>query len=263
MWAESGGPCRRLLWAAAASLCLWTALARADEITMAFGEKIPPFCFPETNSGIEIEVLGQALAFRGHVLKPIYYSFARIPVAFKAHQVDAAMTDLGQDMRAVGAYYGDPAVFYDNVFITLKERNLVIRKPEDLRGLSVLSFPGGAKRYPDWLGPVDKAGRYFEQNDQALQVLTLDKGRYDVVLSDRNIFRYFTLLLSLNKSIQLRPVAEQSFVKFNPMDYRPVFWNKRYRDDFNAGLKHIKENGHFDTIYRKSLGDNKAAPKAD
>ncbi|MBA5604807.1 ABC transporter substrate-binding protein [Duganella sp. FT3S] len=262
MAARRGG--RR--WCRLAVAALWCgamALARADEITMAFGEKIPPFCFPETNSGIEIEVLSQALAFRGHVLKPVYYSFARIPVAFKSHQVDAAMTDLGQDMTAVGAYYADPAVFYDNVFITLKERNIVIRKPEDLKGLSVLSFPGGAKRYPDWLGAVNKAGRYFEQNDQALQVLTLDKGRYDVVLSDRNIFRYFTLLLSLNKSIQLRPVTEQSFVKFNPMDYRAVFWNKRYRDDFNAGLKHIKENGHFDAIYRKYLGDNKAEPKQD
>lgn len=262
MAARRGG--RRWCWLAVAALwCGAMAPARADEITMAFGEKIPPFCFPETNSGIEIEVLSQALAFRGHVLKPVYYSFARIPVAFKSHQVDAAMTDLGQDMTAVGAYYADPAVFYDNVFITLKERNIVIRKPEDLKGLSVLSFPGGAKRYPDWLGAVNKAGRYFEQNDQALQVLTLDKGRYDVVLSDRNIFRYFTLLLSLNKSIQLRPVTEQSFVKFNPMDYRAVFWNRRYRDDFNAGLKHIKENGHFDAIYRKYLGDNKAEPKQE
>ncbi|UUZ49557.1 hypothetical protein LP420_04600 [Massilia sp. B-10] len=43
---------------------------------------------------------------------------------------------------------------------------------------------------------------YYEQNDQALQVLTLDRGRYDVVLSDRNIFRYNTLQLKLNRSFQ-------------------------------------------------------------
>lgn len=239
------------------------APARADEISMAFGEKIPPFCFPETNSGIELEVIGEALAFRGHVLKPQYFSFARIPVAFKARKVDAAMTDLGHDMTPEGAFYGDPAVFYDNVFISLKERNLVIKKPEDLRNLSVISFPGGANRYPEWLDAVRKSGRYFEQNDQALQVLTLDKGRYDLVLSDRNIFKYFTLMLSLNKSIQLKPVAEHSFVKLNPMDYRPVFWYKRYRDDFNAGLKHIKENGRFDAIYRKYLGEHKSDPKAE
>lgn len=233
------------------------ALAHGAEVRMAFGEKIPPFCFPETNSGIEVEVLGEALAYRGHVMKPVYYPFARIPVSFKAGVVDAAMTDLGEDMEQGGAFYGEPAVFYDNVFVSLKERNLVIKSPQDLRGLSVISFAGAAKRYPHWLDEVKKAGHYFEQNDQALQVLTLDRGRYDVVLSDRNIFRYFTLQLKLNKNLHLKPVVEQSFIKFNPMDYRPVFHDSKIRDDFNAGLKHLKESGRFEAIYRKYLDDAK------
>ncbi|SFU53035.1 substrate-binding periplasmic protein [Pseudoduganella namucuonensis] len=245
---------RRPLRAALAALCLCAGPAAANDVTMAFGEKIPPFCFPETNSGIEIEVISAALAHRGHVLKPVYYPFARIPVAFKAHVVDSAMTDLGQDMLAAGAWYGDPAVTYDNVFISLRERKLVIRKPEDLRGLTVISFPGAAKRYPEWLGPVQKAGHYYEQNDQGLQVTTLNMGRYDLVLSDRNIFKYFMLLQSRNKAVRLKPVTEHGFVKLNPMDYRTVFWNRQIRDDFNAGLKHIKDNGQFDAIYRKYLG---------
>ncbi|MES2125669.1 MAG: transporter substrate-binding domain-containing protein [Pseudomonadota bacterium] len=245
-------PCRL---AFAVLAFLWMPLAHGIEVSMAFGEKIPPFCFPETNSGIELDVMREALAFRGHVLKPHYFSFARIPVAFKAHDVEAAMTDLGEDMNAWGAFYGDPAVFYDNVFISLKERKLVIRKPEDLKGLSVLSFPGGAKRYPDWLDEVKRAGRYFEQNDQALQVLTLDRGRYDIVLSDRNIFKYFTAMLSLNKTFHPKPIQETAFVKFNPMDYRPVFREAKIRDDFNAGLKNLKETGRFNAIYKKYLSD--------
>lgn len=222
---------------------------------MAFGEKIPPFCFPETDSGIEIEVMREALAFRGHVLKPQYYSFARIPVAFKAGDVNAAMTDLGEDMAEWGAHYGDPAVFYDNVFISLKDRNLVIRRPEDLRDLTVIAFPGAAKRYPAWLAEVRRKGHYFEQNNQALQVLTLNAGRYDLALSDRNIFKYFTLMLKLNRDFHPKPVVEHNFVKFNPMDYRPVFRDSKIRDDFNAGLKHLKETGRFNAIYQKYLGE--------
>ena len=233
----------------------WATLANASVVTMAFGEKIPPFCFPETDSGIELEVMRAALAFRGHILKPRYYSFARIPIEFKAGAVDAAMTDLGEDMTAWGGHYGDPAVFYDNVFISLKERNLVLKKPEDLRGLKVISFVGAAKRYPGWLDEVRKDGRYFEQNNQELQVLTLNRGRYDVVLSDRNIFKYFTLQLKLNKDFHPKPVVEQSFVNFNPMDYRPVFRDAKIRDDFNAGLKRLKESGKFNAIYQKYLGD--------
>lgn len=243
-----------------AAACCALALAglaplHAANVSMAFGEKIAPFCFPESDTGIELDVMREALAYRGHVLVPRYFSFARIPVAFKARDVDAAMTDLGEDMHAWGAFYGDPAVFYDNVFFTVSERGLVIRKPDDLHGLSVLSFPGGAKRYPQWLDGVRKAGRYYEQNDQALQVLTLDRGRYDVILSDRNIFRYFTNMLKLNKTFKPKAVTAHPFVKLEPMDYRPVFWDKKIRDDFNAGLKHLKETGRFDAIYQKYLSD--------
>ena len=225
----------------------------AAEVRVAFGEKIPPFCFPATDSGIEVEVIGEALAFRGHVLKPEYYPFARIPVAFLAHNVDAAMTDLGRNMESEGGLYGDPAVFYDNVFITLKERNITINKPEDLQGLSVIAFSGAAKRYPEWLQHVQDSNLYYEQNNQALQALTLDRQHYDVVLSDRNIFKYFTLHLRREKGFDPKPVEEQHFVELNPMDYRPVFWDEHIRDDFNAGLKHLKETGRYQEIYDKYL----------
>lgn len=244
---------RLLRMALLLALSALSAPLPAVEVSMAFGEKIPPFCFPQTNSGIELEVIGEALAYRGHVLKPKYFPFARVPVAFKNQMVDASMTDLGEDLTPYGAYYGDPAVFYDNVFITLQERNLQIKKPEDLNGLTVISFQGAAKRYPKWLEAPQKAGNYFEQNDQAVQVLALNKGRYDVVLSDRNIFKYFTLQLKREQGLAPKPVQEHSFVQLNPMDYRPVFRNKTVRDDFNAGLAHLKKTHRFQAIYDKYL----------
>lgn len=228
-------------------------LAHAMDVNMAFGEKIPPFCFPQTNSGIELEVISEALAYRGHVLKPVYFPFARIPVAFKARQVDAAMTDLGEDMSQQGAYYGDPAVTYDNVLITLDERKLQIKSPDDLKGLTVIAFQGAAKRYPEWLSAVKNAGNYTEQNDQSIQVKTLEKGRYDVVLSDRNIYRYFALQITKQSGVKLKPVQEHRFVTLNPNDYRPVFRDKAIRDDFNAGLKHLKDSKRFQAIYDKYL----------
>ncbi|HSV54535.1 MAG TPA: ABC transporter substrate-binding protein [Burkholderiaceae bacterium] len=237
-----------LLLALIFPLGAWSAV-----VSMAFGDRIPPFCFPETNSGIELEVIGEALAYRGHVLKPVYVPFARVPLAFKQRQVDAAMTDLGEDLRPLGAFYGDSAVVYDNVFITLAERNLKIRTPADLEGLTVISFQGAAKRYPQWLGPVAQAGKFFEQNNQATQVKTLDLGRYDVVLSDRSIFRYFTLQEQKAQGKSLRPVVEHVFTKVNPDDYRPVFRDQQVRDDFNAGLKQLKASGRFQAIYDRYL----------
>lgn len=223
------------------------------EVSMAFGDRIPPFCFPETHSGIELEVIGEALAYRGHSLKPFYFPFARVPLSFKTHKVDAAMTDGGEDLRPFGAHYGDSAVIYDNVFISLARRNLKIRTPADLKGLTVISFQGAAKRYPQWLGPVVEAGNFFEQNDQAIQVRTLDLGRYDVVLSDRTIFKYFSRQHQSETGHGLNPVVEHPFTQVNPDDYRPLFRDVKIRDDFNAGLKQLKASGRFRQIYDKYL----------
>jgi len=236
-------------------ILLWipSLLLSAAEVKMAFGEKIPPFSFPATDSGIEVEVIGEALAYRGHELKPEYYPFVRIPVAFLAHTVDAAMTDLGLDMKQEGAFHGDPAVIYDNVFITLKERKITIKKPEDLQGLSKIAFHGAAKRYPLWLEKAQQDNLYTEQNNQSLQMLTLDKQGYDVVLSDRNIFNYFALHLQREKGFNPKPVEDHHFVELNPMDYRPIFWDEHIRDDFNAGLKHLKETSRYQEIYDKYL----------
>ena len=233
-------------------LCFALPLAcQAEEVVMAFGEKIAPFCFPESDSGIELEVIGEALALKGHSLRPRYYPLARVPLEFKMAHVDAAMTDLG--FGAQGGFFGDPAVLYDNVLITLTQRALTINKPEDLKDLTVVSFPGGLKRYPEWLTAVDQAGRYFEQSNQELQVAGLNKGRFDVVLSDRNIYHYFELQLERNNLFRAKSVDMHAFTKAIPNDYRPVFRSEKVRDDFNLGLQQLKASGRYQAIYDNYL----------
>nr|WP_037027140.1 ABC transporter substrate-binding protein [Psychromonas aquimarina] len=237
----------------AACLLLITNTVKSEQVIMAFGEKIPPFCFPETNTGIELEIIGEALAFRGHTLVPKYFPLGRVPSAFISRHVDAAMTDMGQDMSVHGGYYGDPAVIYENVFITLKERHIKIKKPQDLYNLSIISFQGALKRYPDWLTMPEKIGRYKEHSNQELQVQTLYRGRYDVVLSDRNIFRYFMLKRKNDTGEVLKEIDIHEFIQLNPLDYRPLFRSPQIRDDFNIGLQLLKQSGRFQDIYDKYL----------
>ncbi|MFN3303468.1 MAG: hypothetical protein ACK44A_07080 [Roseateles sp.] len=97
----------------------------------------------------------------------MFLPLARIPLAFRDGQVDAAMTDLGEDLGAAGGHYGNAAVFYDNLLFTLARRGLSLRRPQDLDGLTAMAFQGAARRYPEWLEAVQRGGRYFEVNDQA------------------------------------------------------------------------------------------------
>lgn len=226
---------------------------KADVVRVAFGEKLPPFIIPELNSGIQVEIVREALLVRGHVLKGVYLPMGRIPISFKDRKVDVAMLDVGEDMSIFGSHYGEPPILYDNVFITLKKNNLAIKKPEDLKNLRIMSFIGAQKRYPEWLGNLKINENYVEKNDQSVQPLLLDIGRYDAVLSDRYIFKYYSVQSKKNPRYKNFPVVEHSFTTADPGHYRPVFHDKKIRDDFNFGLKKIRKSGRVRAIYNSYL----------
>ena len=168
-------------------------------------------------------MIGEALAYRGHRLVPRYFPLARVPLAFRQGEVQAAMTDLGQDLSPQGAHYGEPAVLYRNVLVSLQGRRLQIEKPEDLQGLSIVAFQGAAKRYPEWLAASESAGLYFEQ------------------------------LLERTSLFKAKAVVFHPFVEEDSQNYRPLFRSQQIRDDFNADLRHLKASGRYQAIYDSYL----------
>jgi len=230
-------------------MLLSPAICSAKEVVMAFSQDIPPYIFQKDNNGIEIDIITAALAQKGHTLKPLYFPLGRVPKAFKNKLVNAAMGDMGVDLSSHHAFYAEPAVIYSNVFITLSKRNISIKTPADLDGLTVVAFQGAEKRYPKWLTKVKQENRYFSVNNQLTQVKLLNLDRFDVVLSDKYIFKYFVRQLNLVSDLHNIHFDEHIFSKSNPLDYRPVFRSEKIRDDFNQGLRKIKETGQFQRIY--------------
>ncbi|WDE14443.1 ABC transporter substrate-binding protein [Thalassomonas haliotis] len=216
---------------------------------MAFSLDIPPYIFEQYNKGIEIDIIAAALTHKGHTLRPLYFPLGRIPIAFQNNLVDAAMGDMGIDLTPHGGFYADPTVIYDNVFISLKKNNLTINGPADLDNLTIISFQGAEKRYPQWLKKPFEEKRFYGISDQLTQVKLLNLERYDLVLSDRYIFKYFVKQLKYEDNIQVNQVDEHHFAEIDPLDYRPVFRSQQIRDDFNFGLKKLKESGEFQAIY--------------
>lgn len=232
---------------------LLSCTSSGKNISMAFSQDIPPYIFQQQNKGIELDIISSALAYKGHTLKPVYYPLGRVPIALSNHLVDAAMGDMGVDLASEGFFYANPAVIYDNVFITLKNKNITIKQPSDLDSLLVTSFQGAEKRYVTWLQKVVDENRFFGVSDQLSQVKLLTLGRFDVVLSDKYIFKYFVKQLALIDKTVVIAVEEHPFTTVDPDDYRPVFRDKKIRDDFNSGLKQLKESGEFQRIYDRYL----------
>ncbi len=238
-----------------------TAVASAADVTMGFGLHIAPYAFAEQDRGLEVDIAREALAFRGHRLIPHYYPLDRLPLAFRFGRIDASMMDLGEDLSREGGFYAEPAVYYDNVLVSLADRAWRLDSPNKLSDKVVIGFAGAGQRYADWVEPALRDGLYFENNDQELQVLGLYRGHFDVMLTDRYIFHYFAQKLARERNLPLTPVTEYRFTTIEPDHHRPVFRDPSVRDDFNAGLAHLRETGRFKEIYDSYL--NGQVPVAD
>jgi polar amino acid transport system substrate-binding protein len=138
---------------------------------MAFGEKTPPFCFPKSDSGIDLEMISAGSAFRGHHREPRYLPLARVPLAFRKGKVAAAMTDLGQALAKAGGNWGNPEVIYSNVFVSLISRHPEIKQPEGLNSLSIMAVEGAVQRDPEWLATSKAEGLYCESTTRSCRCL--------------------------------------------------------------------------------------------
>lgn len=231
------------------ALCaLWLTVAgvQAEEITMTFGDSTPPYAFSETGKGLEVDIVREALAHRGHDLVPNFVPAARVERQFKQGLVDAASKDPGMTLEGPDAYYADVSVEFYDVLIKLAERDLTIETPADLDGLKVMAFQNAWKFFPDWLAQVREDGRYSQTSDQSEQVRALASGLVDVVVADRNIFNYHARKWAQDSGEVLPPMTMSEFKP--PLRVRPVFRDATIRDDFNAGLAHLKQTGRYDAL---------------
>ena len=230
----------------ATALALLAPPAQADTITMTFGASTPPYAFPDTGRGIEVDIIREALAQFGHELTPVFVPARRIAFEFIQGKVDAASKDQGEDLTQHGGIYGDVSVKFQDVIFTLADNDITIDEPADLETLRVVAFQNASKHYSEWLEPLSGSQGYSETADQSLQVKMLHRGRADAIVADRNIVQYLTKLVAQEGKIGIKPVKISDFA--DPWGYRPIFKSEALRDQFNSGLDKLITSGRYQEI---------------
>lgn len=221
--------------------------AFAAEVRMTFDETIVPFVLAKEDAGIQVDIVREALAHKGHTLIPVYVSAKRMMHELKIGAVDAASSGSYDPVTEKGFHYGEAPFSYQNAFFTLKERALDIKNPNDLSGLRVATFQNAKLIWPEWLEPVDEKENYIEVANQALQPKMLERGRVDAVVADQTIFAYYTKQLEEKSGDVLKPVHTFAFAE--PVSFPPVFKSEKIKDDFNEGLKNLLESGRHGEIF--------------
>lgn len=223
-----------------------TCLAGAKELTVAVGMAIPPYNIQETDSGIEMDIVREALERKGYVVRAKYVPFARVKRELMSREVDAALT-INPD-SGIEAFYSDEHLICQNVVVTLKQNNFQVRSVDDLKNRSVLAFQDATlylgKAFAKMAGQNE---RYKEIANQELQINQLYAHRVDAIVLDRNIFYYHR---NRNDRVDTAQPVDIWQV-FPPTPFRVAFVNREARDDFNKGLKELRESGRYDEIIRK------------
>jgi len=222
--------------------------AYCENVVMVFGQSLAPYIIEENNSGVELSIIKEALAFEGHELVPVYTQLGRITFMFDQNKVDAAHRYIKKDKINSDIFYGDVTLEYHDVFFTLQERNITIKSPSDLKAYTLSSFQDAKRHYPRWL-PEDF--EHSQTSAQITQVRLLQLGLVDIVLSDKNIFSYNSALYRLSSHGVLKDMRMHIFT--TPYRYNPVFKSKEIAKAFNRGLIKLKETGRYTEIISKSL----------
>lgn len=217
------------------------------ELRIGIGLTKPPYILDGGLRGLEVEIVEQALAAGGYKMVPESYPPARALALMRAGKLDGMITVT----EAIGppGHFSDDYIAYQNVAITLKQRDIRLSSVHDLAGYSVAAFQNA--RYiltPEYALVTSMHPDYKEYPQQITQNHLLYAGRVDVVIGDRLVFR--SLTRSVTAGLDTRqPVTVHQL--FPPTPRRAVFREAAMRDAFNSGLRTIRQNGTYTAIQHK------------
>ncbi|MCL6416420.1 transporter substrate-binding domain-containing protein [Aestuariirhabdus sp. Z084] len=218
--------------------------------------EFPPYSIVESNrfSGVEVEIVQQSLEVMGYRVELVNYPYGRLPFSFRSKRVDAIIVTL-KNFKDIPVFYSDIVLpEYQTVAVYLKENNFQIKSISDLQSHSILAHQRANLFYGDEYKRIAEQNghnkQYQETANQLAQVAMLFKKRVDIIVLAHEIFIYYKSRIDLSDSDSNYVVAK---IFGNKFGFHNAVWDKKVRDDFNAGLAIIKTNGLYDKILTKYL----------
>lgn len=230
-------------------------LAQARELKLAIGLSLPPYNIPEIKSGMEFDIVKEALSLKGYKATPRYVPFGKRVQEMINGSVDGVLTVTPES--GLDGFYSAVHMVYRNVAVSLQKNHFAILKIEDLKDRSIAAFQEATvylgKQYATMA--KDNPG-YQEVANQEAQVSLLYSGQVDVIVLDGYIFRFFRHHYDYqmrDKNIDTtQPVTIHNI--FPPSPFSVVFSDKKVRDDFDEGLAELRKSGRYEKIIVKYVG---------
>ncbi len=238
--------CSLLIFILAAIGGVQLSLGGDRELTLAVGLSLPPYNIQETDAGLELDIVRESLSMKGYTVKTKFVPFARVKRELVGEKVDGALTIT--PASGIVAFYSDEHIVCENVAVSLESSDFDIQNIDDLSGKRVVAFQDATRYLGDTFKQMAEANpAYREIADQMLQINLLYSGRTDAIILDKNIFNYHR---KHNDRVDTTQPVNIWHI-FEPSPFRVAFIDKEVRNDFNEGLRKLRESGRYQKIMEK------------
>ncbi len=224
-------------------------LAWPEEIAIAISTHKPPYVFGEEKRGLEIDIIREALAYKGHQLRVENFSRQALRTAVQLDRVDGGAPLLPVNDQL---FYSAPFITYKNRVITKTNDHIVIDSLAALKNHHVVAWQNahqmlGDDFYDFYNKNLQGSTDYLEYDDQFTQNKMFWSGRANVILIDERIFSWYRTALA--KQFDTHQSVTYQNILPHSTSYHVAFKQARIRDDFNDGLKQLKLSKRYQMLY--------------
>ncbi|MCJ8326329.1 MAG: transporter substrate-binding domain-containing protein [Campylobacterales bacterium] len=223
------------------------------KVNVLFGKSREPYIIKDSIiKGIEVDLINEIL-LKSDILidKKKYNTLNKVSKVFNNNKnYDLAVT---VQEKNDNLFYSNDFISLGNTFVTRVTDNITINSINDLNGNKVLAYKGASaslgKKFEKYTNSRKNRLFYREISNKKDQVNLFLNKKADIILIDKNIFKWF-----------LRELSSDNINKFkfdhleSPNNvYQVAFKNKILRDIFNENLKDIKKSGKYQEIINKYI----------
>ncbi|TCI04816.1 transporter substrate-binding domain-containing protein [Corallincola luteus] len=247
----------RLAWLLLPALLVLSQIASASHLMLAVGEDRPPYIMAGGKRGLELAVLKEAFAYKGHTFESFQVSSRRLNQVLIGDGTDAAA---GVQESPNGAYYSLPFIAYRYVALSKQKQQLTINKMDELLAISVVTSQNTYQQlgvdFASLYAPARRQNdpipaRYLELPNPIQAVKMFWQDRADVIIIELNVFKALTSELDNNFNTSDALVVHPIFPA--AAQFQVSFKDEQLRNDFNAGLAILHSSGRYRELVSRYL----------
>ena len=191
--------------------------------------------------GLERDIIAAAFEVQNIDVQFQAMSYSRLLTEFQAKRLDFA-SPVAIDVP--GAFFTDKFLPFHDVAVTLKSRGITIERVSDLSNKSVIAYQEATKVLGAEYSAAVAASRYTEMANRGEQIRQLFDHRADVVVGESRVSHCLAEALYGRDQITRHAVFPQ-------VSYGGATWDKKLLEQFQAGLKAIKQSGQYQKILNR------------